>query len=139
MKYLTLVAILLVGNCTAFQTTKPAQAESSKRERPLVKSQEREVVKKLVSYITIITKPKSVRIKADSTKSFTYNIVLKSNAKAGTINLEIKPDGDKFKYTCKIVIETLSQEETVEFVSTDAAEVIRQLKVSLGGSADDND
>lgn len=142
MRYLVFLLGFLAVNCSAFQVSKPAEPEpapASRRDKPVSRSLERAIIKKLVSYVNIVTKPKSVKSNVDKTKSFTYSVVLKSDRQAGNITFEIKPEGDKYRYNCKIVIETLNQEETVEFTSTDAAEVIRELRVSLGGTADDMD
>lgn len=136
MKVLSALFILLFTGCAMFQPVKeaPEKPAVASARAPRVKSQERVIVQKLLSYVAIITKPKTLKSRIDQNKTFTYNAVLKSPNQAGTITFEIKPDGDKFRYVCKIVIETVSQEETVEFTSTDAAEVIRQLRVTLGGS-----
>lgn len=136
MKVLGSLAFLLFTGCAMFQPVKdaPEKPAASVARAPRVKSQERVIVQKLLSYVAIITKPKTLKSRIDQNKTFTYNAVLKAPNQAGTITFEIKPDGDKFRYVCKIVIETVSQEETVEFTSTDAAEVIRQLRVTLGGS-----
>jgi hypothetical protein len=114
---------------------KPASTSN----KPIRLTQEKVIIQKLVNYVGIVNKQKNLKSKIDPTKVFIYTAVLKSSNRAGTINFEIKPEGDKFRYVCKIVIETLNQEETVEFTSNDAAEVIRQLKVTLGGANNDID
>lgn len=146
MKYHQILFIPLTVfplQCSLLQNTKAPAPEKEQTEkvsqRPVRQTQERIIIHKLVNYVGIVTKQKTLKAKIDQTKVFTYTAVLKAPNRAGTINFEIRPDGDKFKYVCKIVLETLNQEETVEFTSTDAAEVIRQLKVTLGGAGNDND
>lgn len=151
LRFLGIFSVLVTLQCSLFQVTK-ANVEKEKdlvlkestekpvsAPKPVRLTQEKVIIQKLVSYVGIVTKQKTLKSKIDQAKVFTYTAVLKSPNRAGTITFEIKPEGDKFRYVCKIVVETLNQEETVEFTSTDAAEVIRQLKVTLGGTNNDID
>ena len=113
---------------TAVKTEKPESRSDRVR-----KLQNRAILKKIIGLATNFQKPvRGFTQKQDPAKVFNYTAKFKSNNREGAVSLEIKPEGDKFRFNCKIVIETLSQEETLDFTSLDAAEIVRQIKIVLG-------
>lgn len=144
-KYAVLIVVLL-NACSAFQQRSSVPEEAPQpsakeehKEKPesrmdkAYKAQNRAILRKVIGLASNFQKPaKGFTQKPDQAKLFTYSTKFRSFNREGAINFEIKPENDKYRFSCKIVIETPSQEETLDFTSLDAAEIIRQIKIVLG-------
>lgn len=102
--------------------------------KKLTKSQKRNrrILKKLIGFVKNFSRKNNLSSRYDPDKKFSYNLTLYVGSNETTITFEIKPgENDEFTYSCTINKIGNSQNETIDFISKDPAEVIRQIKISL--------